>query len=218
MDVVDVDDFYREDHRTIFQVILDLYERNKPIDLVTVTSLARDRGVVEKMGGVAKTLAAWWTPMPTSANNIVQYAKMVREKALLRNLMHTATEIVERGYGVDTNVDGLHRRGRKTDIPDSSEKKYKPSFYSIKDLVMENMKVIEKLCEKKLAVTGVPTGFTELDKMTSGLQPSDLIIVAGRPSMGKTSLCLNIAQHVALRKAGSRWGYFRWKCQKSSSL
>ena len=117
VDVVDVDDFYREDHRTIFQVILDLYERNEPIDLVTVTSLARDRGVVEKMGGVAN-LSRMVDAMPTSAN-IVQYAKMVREKALLRNLMHTATEIVERGYGVEANVDGYIDEAEELDIPDS---------------------------------------------------------------------------------------------------
>ena len=95
-----------------------------------------------------------------------------------------------------------------------SEKKYKPSFYAIKDLVMENVKVIERLCEKKQAVTGVATGFTDLDKMTSGLQRSDLVIVAGRPSMGKTALCLNIAQHVALSDGGVPVGVFSLEMSK----
>ena len=211
VDVIDVEDFYREDHRAIFQVVLDLYERNEPIDLVTVSSSARDRGLIEKIGGVAN-LSRLVDGMPTSAN-IAQYAKMVKEKALLRNLMHIATEIVERGYEVDTNVDNFIDEAEKM-IFEISEKKYKPSFYAIKDLVMENVKVIERLCEKKQAITGVPTGFTELDKMTSGLQNSDLIIVAGRPSMGKTALCLNIAQHVALSDGGTPVGIFSLEMSK----
>ena len=134
VDVVDVDDFYREDHRTIFQMVLDLYERNEPIDLVTVSSLARDKGLTEKMGGVAN-LSRLVDGMPTSAN-IAQYAKMVKEKALLRNLMHIATEIVERGYEVDTNVDTFIDDAERM-IFQIAEKKYKPSFFSIKDLVWE---------------------------------------------------------------------------------
>ena len=211
VDVVDPADFYREDHRTIYQMVLDLYERNEPIDLVTVTSLARDKGLIEKIGGVAN-LSRLVDAMPTSAN-IVQYAKMVREKALLRNLMHIATEIVEKGYEVDANVDNYIDEAEKM-IFQISERKYKPSFFSIKDLVMENMKVIERLSEKKQAVTGVPTGFSELDKMTSGLQPSDLVIVAGRPSMGKTAFCLNIAQHVGLLDGGVPVGIFSLEMSK----
>jgi len=150
--------------------------------------------------------------MPTSAN-IAQYAKLVKEKALLRNLMHTATEIVERGYQIDTDVDTFIDDAEKL-IFQISEKKYKPSFYAIKDLVMENVKVIERLWEKKEAVTGGGTGFTQLDKMTGGLQRSDLIIVAGRPSMGKTALCLNIAQHVALVNGGVPVGIFSLEMSK----
>jgi len=136
--------------------------------------------------------------MPSAAN-ITQYAKMVKEKALLRNLMNVATEIIEKGYEMDTNVDTFIDNAEKM-IFQVSEKKFRPSFLSVKDIVMDNVKTIERLYEKKQSVTGVATGFTELDKLTSGLQPSDLIVVAGRPSMGKTAFCINIAQHVAMSR------------------
>ena len=211
VDIVDAEDFYREDHRAICRIILDLYEKNEPIDLVTVSSLARDRGLLDKIGGVTN-LSRLVDSMPTSAN-IAQYARLVREKALLRGMMHIATEIVEKGYDVDTNVDGFIDEAERM-IFQISEKKYRPSFYAIKDLVMENVKTVERLCEKKQAVTGVATGFVEVDKLTSGLQPSDLIIVAGRPSMGKTAFCLNIAQHVALSDGGVPVGIFSLEMSK----
>jgi replicative DNA helicase len=199
VDIVDAEDFYREDHRTIFQMVLELYERNEPIDIVTVSGLARDKGLIERMGGIAN-LSRLVDGMPTSAN-ITQYAKMVKEKALLRNIMRTATEIVEKGYEVDTNVDNFIDEAERM-IFQIAEKKYKPSFFPMKALVMESMKTIESLSERHDGITGVPTGFTDLDKMTGGLQPSDLIIVAGRPSMGKTSFALNMAQYAALLSDG----------------
>jgi len=200
VDVVASDDFYRDDHAKIFELMLDLYERSEPIDIVTMSSAAKDKGILEKIGGVTY-LNTLVDLMPTSAN-ITQYAKMVREKALLRSLMKVSTEIIERGYEVETNIDGYVDDAEKM-IFQISEKKFKPSFYPVKDLVMENVKTIERLFQKKQTVTGLATGFVELDKMTSGLQPSDLIIVAGRPSMGKTAFCLNIAQNVALADGGA---------------
>jgi replicative DNA helicase len=199
VDIVDAEDFYREDHRTIFQMVLELYERNEPIDIVTVSGIARDKGLIERMGGIAN-LSRLVDGMPTSAN-ITQYAKMVKEKALLRNIMRTATEIVEKGYEVDTNVDNFIDEAERM-IFQIAEKKYKPSFFPMKALVMESMKTIENLSERHDGITGVPTGFTDLDKMTGGLQASDLIIVAGRPSMGKTSFALNMAQYAALSSDG----------------
>jgi replicative DNA helicase len=199
VDIVDVDDFYREDHRTIFQLVMDLYEKNEPIDLLTVSSMARDKGFTEKMGGVAN-LSRLVDGMPTSAN-IAHYARMVKEKALLRNLMHVATDIVERGYEVDTNVDTFIDEAERM-IFQIAEKKYRPSFFSIKDLVWESMKTIESLKSRVDGITGVATGFTDLDRMTGGLQPADLIVVAGRPSMGKTSFALNIAQYAAVAGDG----------------
>ncbi|MBP1732383.1 MAG: helicase, partial [Deltaproteobacteria bacterium] len=200
IDIVVSEDFYRDDHRRIFELMLDLYERNEPIDIVTVSSAAKDKGVLEKIGGVTY-LNTLVDMMPTSAN-IMQYGKMVREKALLRGLIHVSTEIIEKGYEVEINIDTYVDDAEKM-IFQISERKYKPSFFAVRDLVMENVKTIERLFQKKQAVTGLPTGFVELDKLTSGLQPSDLIIVAGRPSMGKTAFCLNIAQHVALTDGGN---------------
>jgi replicative DNA helicase len=200
VDVVSPEDFYRDDHKRLFELILDLYDRNDPIDIITVSSLARDKGIIEKIGGNTY-LNALVDSMPTSAN-IVQYAKMVREKSLLRRLMLAATQIVEKGYEVDVDVEDYMDVAEQA-IFQIAERKFRPSFYPIKDLVMENVKTIERLCEKKQAVTGVATGYVEIDRMTGGLQPSDLIIVAGRPSMGKTSFCLNIALNVAINNGVS---------------
>ncbi len=200
VDVVASEDFYRDDHTRIFELMLDLYEKNEPIDIVTVSSAAKDKGILEKIGGVTY-LNTLVDLMPTSAN-IAQYAKMVREKALLRSLMKVSTEIIEKGYEVETNIDGYVDDAEKM-IFQISERKFKPAFFAVKDLVMENVRTIERLSQKKQTVTGLPTGFIELDKLTSGLQPSDLIIVAGRPSMGKTAFCLNIAQHAALSDGGN---------------
>ncbi|HUJ69125.1 MAG TPA: replicative DNA helicase, partial [Syntrophorhabdales bacterium] len=199
VDIVETEDFYREDHRTIFQLVLDLYEKNEPIDLLTVSSMARDKGLTERMGGVAN-LSRLVDAMPTSAN-IAHYARMVKEKALLRNLMHVATDIVEKGYEVDANVDTFVDEAERM-IFQIAEKKFRPSFFSIKDLVWESMKTIESLKSRADGITGVPTGFTDLDRMTGGLQASDLIVVAGRPSMGKTSFALNIAQFAAMSGDG----------------
>lgn len=198
VDVIAPDDFYREDHRHIFQLVLDLHENNNPIDLLTVSSAAKDKGLIEKIGGVTY-LSQLVDTMPTSAN-IVYYAQMVREKALLRNMMHTATEIIEKGYEVDTNVDNFIDDAERM-IFKISEKKYKASFMAIKDIVWQNMTLIESM-KNKHGLTGVPTGFIDLDKKTGGLQPSDLIVVAGRPSMGKTAFCLNIAQNAAMAGDG----------------
>lgn len=197
VDVVGPADFYKDAHGRIYGIMLDLYERNEPIDLITLSSLARDRNILEGIGGV--TYLNTLVDLMPSAANIVQYAKMVKEKSLLRKLINTATEIIEKGFQVDSNIDGYIDEAEKL-IFQVSEDKFRPSFYSVKDFVMENVKTIERLYERKQFVTGVPTGFTEIDRMTSGLQPSDLIIVAGRPSMGKTAFCMNIAQYVSMLK------------------
>jgi len=196
-DIVSPEDFYRDAHGKIFGLMVDLYERNDAIDLITISSLARDRGMLEGIGGV--TYLNTLVDLMPSAANIAHYAKMVREKALLRRLMNVATEIIEKGYDAENNVDGYIDEAEKM-IFQVAENKFKPAFLPIKDFVMENVKTIERLYERKQTVTGVPTGFTDLDKLTSGLQNSDLIIVAGRPSMGKTAFAMNIAQNVATMK------------------
>ncbi|MCX5809465.1 MAG: replicative DNA helicase [Proteobacteria bacterium] len=200
VDLINTEDFYKDAHGKIYDAMIGLYEKNEPIDIVTVSSSVRDKGILDKIGG-ATYLNTLVDLMPSAAN-ITQYAKMVREKALLRNLINVATEIVEKGFDLDVNVDGYIDDAEKM-IFQVSERKFRPSFYSVKDIVMDNVKIIERLYEKKQTVTGVPTGFTELDKMTSGFQPSDLIVIAGRPSMGKTALSMNIAQYVATMRDGA---------------
>lgn len=190
------DDFYRESHRVIFDSIISLYQKNEPADLVTVTNELRSKGELEAAGG-ASYLSTLVDSIPTAAN-IVHYAKIVHEKAILRRLIQGATEIAEMGYD--------ERAGEVDDFIDQAEsiifevaqKKFKPSFYAVKDIVKDSFKAIEELYERKELVTGVPTGFTELDKLTSGLQRSELVIVAGRPSMGKTAFALNVVTHAAL--------------------
>jgi replicative DNA helicase len=196
-DIVGPADFYRDVHGKIYEIILGLYERNEAIDIITASSLARDRGILEGIGGV--TYLNTLVDLMPSAANIAQYAKMIKEKALLRRLMNVATEIIEKGFEADTNVEGYIDEAEKM-IFQVAENKLKPAFYLIKDFVMENVKTIERLYEKKQFVTGIATGFTDLDKLTSGLQNSDLIVVAGRPSMGKTAFAMNIAQYAATMK------------------
>jgi replicative DNA helicase len=197
IDILSPEDFYRESHRKIYELMIELYEKSEAIDIITLTSLAKDRGLLEEVGGV--TYLSSLVDMMPSAANIIQYAKIVREKAILRELINVANEIIEKSHEVDLDVEDYVDDAEKM-IFQVSEKKFKPSFYHIKDVVKENVKTIWKLYEQKQAVTGIPTGFIELDRLTSGLQPCDLIVVAGRPSMGKTAFCMNIAQYVSMLK------------------
>ena len=199
VDIIAPEDFYKDIHSKIYGLMLALYENNEPVDIITVTSLARDKGLLEKIGGI--TYLNNLVDLMPSAANITYYAKIIREKALLRNVMNVAVEIIEKGYEVDTNVEGFVDDAEKL-IFQVSEKQFRPAFVPVKDIVMDNVKTIERLYEKKQSVTGVPTGFIDLDRLTSGLQPSDLIVVAGRPSMGKTAFCMNIAQYVSILREG----------------
>lgn len=195
VDVVAPEDFYRDAHGKIFDLMIHLYEKNDAIDLITVSSLARDRGILEGVGGV--TYLNTLVDLMPSAANVAYYAKIIKEKSLVRSIINVATEIIERGFNAETDVDTYIDDAEKL-IFQVSENKLKATYVHVKDFVMDNIKTIERLYEKKQSVTGVPTGFADLDKLTSGLQPSDLIIVAGRPSMGKTSFAMNIAQYVAM--------------------
>jgi replicative DNA helicase len=177
--------------------MIELFEKNEPIDLITLTNHLRGENQLERVGGSAY-LSSLVDTIPTAAN-ISYYAKIVKEKSILRQLISTATEIVSKGYDDEGEVADLLDMAEKS-IFQISESKIRPSFYSIKNILKESFKTIEKLYESREIVTGVPTGFEEIDKLTSGFQPSDLIIVAGRPSMGKTAFCLNIAQYVAIEK------------------
>lgn len=198
LEVLSPGDFYRESHRKIFSAILNLYERNEPADLITLSEGLKNRQELEEVGGI-EYLNSLVNSVPTAAN-ISYYAKIVKEKAILRKLINRATEIISQGYEDSGNVDELLDLAERS-IFEISEDRIRPSFYPIKDIIKSSFKTIEKLFDKRQLITGVPTGFRKLDEMTSGFQPSELIIVAGRPSMGKTAFALNIAQHAAI-KAG----------------
>ncbi|MBI3397775.1 MAG: replicative DNA helicase [Deltaproteobacteria bacterium] len=188
------EDFYRDAHRKIYKAMLLLSDKNEPIDFVTLLAALKNMGTLESVGG-SSYLAALVESTPTAAN-IVYYAKIVREKALLRRLINSSTEIVSRCYDGGEKIEDLLDDAEKT-IFEVAQDKTKRSFYSIKDLVTQTFKAIEELSGRDGHVTGVPTGFDRFDELTSGLQPSDLIVIAGRPSMGKTAFALNIAQNAA---------------------
>jgi replicative DNA helicase len=188
-------DFYRESHRKIFRAMMELTDRNEPADLITLSEFLKAKGELEAAGG-STYLASLADQVPTAAN-IAHYARIIREKAILRQLINSATDIATRGFEEQGNVDEFLDAAEKV-IFDIAEKKIKSAFVSIGDMIKDTLKAVERLYERKELVTGVPTGFKDLDKLTAGLQPSELIIVAGRPSMGKTALALNIATYASL--------------------
>jgi replicative DNA helicase len=188
--------FYRDAHRKIYAAMVDLNERGSPVDIVTLTEFLRQRGHLQDVGG-ATFIAELANRVPTAAN-AEHYAKIVREKSLLRGLITTATEIATEAYGNQTDVESF------VDIAESkifaiAEQKVATEFFPISDLLPPAIKEIEKLFDRKEMITGVPTGFHDLDKMTAGMHPGDLIIVAGRPGMGKTALALNMGTLAALQ-------------------
>jgi replicative DNA helicase len=193
------EDFYRESHRKVFRAMIELTDRSEPVDLITLSDYLSGRGELDAVGGSAY-LASLADFVPTAAN-ISYYARIVREKSILRSLIRTATEIATRGYEEQGNVEEFLDTAEKV-IFDISEKKIKASFVAVGDMIKDTLKTVEKLYERKEMVTGVPTGYEDLDKLTAGLQPSDLIIVAGRPSMGKTAFSLNIAANAAFAGVG----------------
>ena len=197
METLKPDDFYRDSHRKIYKALIDLSERDEPADSITLTNELKNSGHLDSVGG-ASYVASLIDLVPTAAN-IEYYAKIVKEKAILRKLIQTSTEIITQSYEDRGDVEGFLDEAERA-IFDISENRVRPSFYPIRDVVKDSFKILERLYEKKELVTGVPSGFKDLDRMTAGFQPSDLIIVAGRPSMGKTSFCLNLAQYAAIEK------------------
>jgi replicative DNA helicase len=195
LESITADDFYREAHRKIMRAMLELNQRGEPVDLVTLADVLTVRGELQDVGGAAY-LAELADKVPTAAN-VAYYARIVRQKSVLRSLIQTATEIAMHGYETGADVDQFLDEAEHK-IFEISERKVRPQFFKIREIMVESMKAIEQLYERKELVTGVPTGFIDLDRMTAGLQPSDLIVIAGRPSMGKTAFALNIAEYVAL--------------------
>jgi replicative DNA helicase len=197
LEILTPDDFYRDAHRRIFEALIILSERDEPADVITLTNELRNKNQLDVVGG-SSYIALLIDSVPTAAN-IEYYANIVKEKSVLRKLINASTEIITRSYGDMDDIEALLDKAEQ-EIFQISRDRVKPSFHPIREVVKSSFKTLEKLYEKKELVTGVPSGFKELDRMTAGFQPSDLVIVAGRPSMGKTALCLNIAQYAAIEK------------------
>ena len=195
VEVLQPDDFYRGAHRKIYRAMLELSERNEPADLITLSEVLRTRGELADVGG-SSFLAELAERVPTAAN-VMHYARIVRERAVLRGLITAATDIASRGYEATEDVKELLDRAEQS-IMAIADREVKAAFVRMDDLVVKTFHMVEQLHQQKEAVTGVTTGFHDLDRLTAGLQPSDLIIVAARPSVGKTALCLNMAVNAAL--------------------
>jgi hypothetical protein len=192
-ELIDSRDFFRDAHRRIFDKMIALSERNEAIDLVTLKEELRRSGELDEVGGPAY-IASLADGVPRSAN-VEHYARIVKEKATLRSLIYSANRILADAYQAEEDAD-LILDGAEKAIFEIAEDRIREGFVPLRDLVQSSFATIEKLQQHKGLVTGVPTGFVDLDEMTSGLQPSDLVLVAARPSMGKTSFVLNIAQHI----------------------
>jgi len=190
------EDFYKEAHRIIFDVLLEFNENREPADLITVTEALRARKQLEQVGGV--TYLTTLTEVVPTAANISYYCDIVEEKALLRRLINTASSIMSMAYEAKDDAASVLDEAERM-IFDIVQKRRVENFHHIKDILLSTFERIEELYNSEGGITGVPTGFPDLDAMTSGLQPSDLILIAARPSMGKTSFALNIAANAAIR-------------------
>jgi replicative DNA helicase len=189
------EDFYKDSHKKIFLAMLDLYKKNEPIDLITLTEQLSRKEQIEEIGG-ASYLSHIVNLVPTSAN-IKYHSKIVKEKSLLRNLIKTTTEIITMSYDESIEINEL-LDAAETKIFSLSEKTIRGSFVRIDNVVKDTIELVDKLYNKKELITGLPSGFTDLDMQTTGFHPGDLVVVGARPGMGKTSFCLNIAAYVGI--------------------
>ena len=195
-EVIDAQDFYRNAHQRIFDKMVRLSERGDAIDLVTLKEELGRTGDLDEVGGPAY-ITALVDGVPRSTN-VEHYARIIKEKATLRNLIFSANRILATAYAAEDEADVILDQAEHA-IFAIADDNVRDGFVSVRDLAQSSLDTIERLHARKELVTGVPTGFADLDELTSGLQPSDLIIVAARPSMGKTSLVLNVAQHVGTK-------------------
>jgi replicative DNA helicase len=194
------DDFYRTEHRDIFNSIDNLYSAGKSVDIITLGEALRKNGKLEKCGGL-EYLAAIAEQVPSAAS-AHHYAEIVEDKALIRALIKSSGEILEMGYENQEDARKVMDFAQ-SNIFDIAMEKENKGVSHISDILEENLKTLTKLYKEGNRVPGIPSGYADLDKLTAGFQPSDLILIAARPSMGKSSLALNIAQHVALQEGMS---------------
>ncbi len=195
LELVTPADFYRDAHKIIFSAMVALFEKNEPQDIITVTNILKDKNQLEEIGGPAY-LSNLTDIVPVAAN-IIYYAQIIRSKSILRRLILTCTEIASRCYEEQSEIDSLVDDAEQT-IFEISRSKSSQDFQALNKIIPDTFKKIERLAEKKELITGVPSGYDDLDRITAGLQSSDLIILAGRPSMGKTALAMNIVQNAAI--------------------
>ena len=190
------EDFYRDDNKAIFEAVLNLYSKSEPVDIITLKDELESMGKFEQVGGF-EYLANLPDKVPTTAN-VQKYIKIVEEKSLLRNLIKTANEIIDLGYSSTEDVEDIMDNAERK-IFDIMQRKSQKGYTPIKEVLVESFTKLEELYNRKQHITGVPTGFVELDYKTAGLHGSELILVAARPAMGKTAFALNIAANAALR-------------------
>ncbi len=196
VEILSPDSFYKEAHRYIYDAILALSDRNEPVDLITVTEELRKSGKLETIGGsiyISDLLGS----VPTAAN-VGYYARLVEEKAILRRLIEAGTGIINDCFDDKNKVDFVLDNAEKT-ILEIAMKKARQGFFKIDNVLKDVLDIMDKLYGKKEAITGIPSGFPDLDRLTAGFQNSDLVILAARPSVGKTALALNFAQNVAIK-------------------
>ena len=196
IEVLKEEDFYREDNKTIYSAILNLYNRSEPIDIITLKSELTAMGMFDKIGGF-EYIVGLPEKVPTTAN-VEKYINIVKEKSELRRLIKTANEIIEQGYDPTENIDDIMNNAEKkifNIMQDKDQKGYSP----IKDVLVDTFTELEQLYNQKQHITGVPTGFIDLDYKTAGLHNSDLVLIAARPAMGKSAFALNIATNAAVK-------------------
>jgi replicative DNA helicase len=194
---VQADDFYRAAHRAIFQAMLSLSDAREPVDVVTLSQKLRSLGKLDEAGGI-EYLSRLASAVPSAAN-IGYYAKVVKEMSLRRRIIHEASDIIEDAFKDGGDVEGFLDTTEQR-ILNVSDYRISKSFYRVGELVQDSIKLVEELYDRKEPITGAPTGFDRLDTMTAGFQPSDLIIIAARPSMGKTALALSICNHIGIHR------------------
>ena len=195
LEILSPEDFYREAHRKIFLAMVEMFEKGEAIDIISLKDHLQMKKELDSVGGISyiSSLAA---AVPTAAN-VKHHARIIREKALMRGLVHAATEVIEMVYDGGLPADEMVDEAEKV-IFEISDKRTTTTFSMMKDIIKDSFQMIENLYDSKRAVTGVPSGYRDLDEITTGFQRGDLIIIGGRPSMGKTTFALNIAQHVAI--------------------
>ena len=196
IEVLKPEDFYREDNKIIYTAMVNLYNRAEPIDLITVKSELESMGKFDQVGGI-EYIAELPEKVPTTAN-ANKYIKIVEEKSILRNLIKTANEIIELGYDPTEELDDI-MEGAEKKIFNLMQDKNQKGYAQLKDVLVDSFTQLEELYNRKQHITGIPSGFADLDYRTAGFHGSELILIAARPAMGKSAFALNIATHVAVR-------------------